>query len=243
VKVLVTGGRGTLGRRVVERLQAAGHQALAAGRRGPIVLDLSTGAGLDDAVRGAEAIVHCASDPGGRDVREVEVEGTARLVAAARRAGTRHLIYVSIVGVDRVPLPYYRHKLHAEKVVEHGRLPWSILRATQFFPFVEHMLTSSPVLVAPRGFLVQAVAVEEVAARLVRAVDEGPAERLLEFAGPEIREVADLARSLRRARRLRRPILSPWLPGRRSTALRRGGLTSAGAERGTLTWESWLAGG
>jgi uncharacterized protein YbjT (DUF2867 family) len=242
VKVLVTGGRGALGSRVVERLRADGQEALAAGRSGPVVLDLSTGEGLERALEGVDAVVHCASNPTGRDVRTVEVEGTARLLKAARRAGTRHLVYVSIVGVDRVPYPYYQYKFHAEKVVERGHVPWSILRSTQFHPFLEQLLMSFPVLLAPRGVVVQPVDAGEVAGRLVRALDEGPANRVLEFGGPEIREVVDLARSLRRARGLRRPILRPRLPGRFGAAVREGGLTCRSCERGTLTWERWLAG-
>jgi uncharacterized protein YbjT (DUF2867 family) len=242
VRVLVTGGRGMLGRPLVERVRARGHEVLVAGRRGPVVLDLTTGAGLEGAVEGVDAILHCATNPLGRDAREVEVEGTARLLQAARRAGTRHLVYMSIVGVDRLSYRYYRYKVHAEKVVEHGEVPWSILRATQFFPFVERLLTSSPVLLAPRGFRLQPVAVEEVAARLVQVLDEGPAARMPDFAGPEVRELADLARSLRDARRLRRPILRPWLPGSMASAVRKGALINSGAERGTVRWEDWLAG-
>jgi len=242
VKVLVTGGQGMLGRPLVERLRARGHEARAAGRRGPVKVDLTTGEGLEAAVEGVDAIVNCATNPLGRNAREVEVEGTARLLQAARRAGTGHLVYVSIVGVDRLPYSYYEYKVHAEKVVEHAGVPWSTLRATQFFPFVEKLLTLPPVLLAPRGFRLQPVAVEEVAERLVRALDEGPAARLPDFAGPQVRELADLARSLRDARGLRRPLLRPWLPGRLARAVSEGALISAGAERGTLGWEAWLAG-
>jgi uncharacterized protein YbjT (DUF2867 family) len=243
VRVLVTGGRGTLGRRVVEQLKAGGHDPVAASRSSAVTLDLTTGAGLQAAIEGAEAIVHCASNPRGRDAREVEVEGTARLIAAASRARTAHLIYISIVGVDRVPYSYYEYKLHAEKVVEHGGVPWSILRTTQFFPFVASLLTAPPVLLAPRGFLLQPVATHEVAALLVRAVDEGPRGRLPDLGGPAIREVAGLARTLRAALCLRRPVLRPWLPGRLAASIREGALTAPRGERGSRTWEEWLAGG
>jgi uncharacterized protein YbjT (DUF2867 family) len=242
VRVLVTGGRGMLGRHVVEQLRAAGHDAVSGSRSSNVEIDLASGAGLEPALEGAESIVHCASNPRGRNAREVEVEGTARLAEAARRAGTSHLVYISIVGVDRVPYAYYEYKLHAEKVLEQGGLPWSILRATQFFPFLARRLIALPLgMVAPRGFPVQPVATEEVAGRLVRAVVEGPGGRLPDLGGPEIREVADFARSLRAARHLRRPILRPWLPGKLAAAVRAGGLTTPGGERGTRTWEEWLA--
>ena len=240
MNVLVTGGRGVLGRRVVARLQASGHAARVAGRSGPVVLDLATGVGLEAAVQGVEAVVHCASHPSARDTRVVEVEGSARLARAAREAGVGHLAYISIVGVDRVPLPYYRHKLHAERVIEDSGTPFSVLRATQFFPFVERLLLAAPVMIAPRGFRAQPVDVDAVAARLVRAVDEGPGGRLTDLGGPEVREVADLARALRAARGLRRPVVRPWLPGAVVRAVRAGGLTCPDGDRAGPTWEEWL---
>jgi uncharacterized protein YbjT (DUF2867 family) len=242
VKVLVTGGRGLLGREVVRQLSEGGHQPLAAGRRGPVVLDVRTGEGLEAALAGVDAVIHCASNSRGRDAREVEVEGTARLVQAARSASVVHLVYISIVGVERVPLAYYRYKLHAEKVVEHGRVPWTILRATQFFPFQERLFMATPVLLAPGGFVAQPVDVGEVAARLIRALEEGPATRVHEFGGPEIRTVESLVRSLVRVRGLRRPVLRPRLPGPFAAAVRAGGLTCPDGERGRLTWERWLTG-
>lgn len=242
MNVLVTGGTGTLGRQVVRQLEATGDQVLALSRRGPVMLDLATGAGLESALRGVETVVHCATDPFGKDPRRVEVEGTARLVRAAAGEGVSHVVYVSIVGVDRVPYPYYRYKLAAERVVEAGPVPWSILRATQFHPFVAWLLTRLPVLLAPRGFVLQPVAVQEVASRLVRAVREGAAGRLRDFGGPQVREASDLARALRRARHLRRPVLRPWLPGPFAAAVRAGGLICPEGEHGALTWEQWLAG-
>src|SRR5687767_14879301 len=106
--VLVTGGTGTLGRALVARLHAGGEQPRVLSRRvgpGLVTGDLDTGAGLEEALRDVSVVVHAASRHG-RDVA-----GTQRLVAAARRVGADpHLVFVSIVGVDRVPLPYYREK-------------------------------------------------------------------------------------------------------------------------------------
>jgi len=240
VRVLVTGGRGLLGRQVGELLRRSGHEALAAGRRGPLVMDVRKDADVEAALEGVDAVMHCASNPMGRNAREVEVEGTARVVAAAHRRGVGHLLYVSVVGVDRVPLAYYRYKLHAETVVEQGRVSWTILRATQLFPYVEMLLTAAPVLIAPRGFLVQPVAVEGVAQRLVRALGEGPMEQRLQYGGPEVRELGELASSLRAARGLRRPLLKPWLPGQLGAAVRAGGLLCVDCGRGAITWEEWL---
>ena len=87
MRVVVTGGRGMLGRHVVELLRRSGHEALEAGRHGPLVMDVRKDADVEAALEGVDAVVHCASNPLGRDAREVEVEGTARVVAAAHRQG------------------------------------------------------------------------------------------------------------------------------------------------------------
>src|SRR6185312_2968622 len=133
--VLVTGGTGTLGSAVVARLRAAGSEPRVLSRKagpGHLVGDLDSGAGLDEAVRGAAVVVHAATRPGH------DVAGTERLVAALRRSAPgAHLVYVSIVGVDRVPLPYYREKLAVEGVVEGAGAPWTIQRITQFHTLLD----------------------------------------------------------------------------------------------------------
>ena len=119
--VLVTGGTGVLGKQVVERLGSAGLEARVlsrSGRPGTLRGDLSTGEGLDLAVRGAETIIHCASSPF-RNARQTDVEGTKRLLEAAITAGVSHVVYISIVGIDRASsYPYYRIKLDTERLIE-----------------------------------------------------------------------------------------------------------------------------
>jgi uncharacterized protein YbjT (DUF2867 family) len=131
-ETLVTGGTGVLGRRVVERLLAAGVEARVLsrnGRPGTIRGDLSTGEGLGEAVRGVDTVIHCASRPF-RESRRVDVEGTVRLLEVAAGAGVSHVVYISIVGIDRVPsYPYYRIKLETERVVEGSLVSHTILRA------------------------------------------------------------------------------------------------------------------
>jgi uncharacterized protein YbjT (DUF2867 family) len=137
--VLVTGGTSRLGRRVVRRLRDAGRDVRVLTRRSPeatdgvrhLTGDLRSGEGVDAAVDGVAAIVHCATSGKG------DVATTRTLVRAASRAGSPHLVYVSIVGVDHLPAwGYSKAKLQAERVVADSGLPWTILRATQFYDYL-----------------------------------------------------------------------------------------------------------
>jgi uncharacterized protein YbjT (DUF2867 family) len=135
--VLVTGGTGRLGRRVVDRLRAEGVEPRVMSRSGrpdTIKGDLLTGEGIEAAVRGADTIIHAAQSPT-RKSRRTAVEGIERLLEIATRASVSHFVYISIVGLERVPLSYYREKLDAERLVERSPVPWTILRSTQFHEF------------------------------------------------------------------------------------------------------------
>src|SRR5207244_2439574 len=144
--ILVTGAAGHLGRDFVRIAAAAGHtiQALsrqpapAGGSLRWVTGDLSTGDGLAAAVDGMDAVVHAAGEP--RNALAVDVDGTRRLSDAAHQAGVSHFVFVSILGVDRIPAAYYRHKLAAERIVADSGVPFSILRASQFHYFVDMLL-------------------------------------------------------------------------------------------------------
>jgi uncharacterized protein YbjT (DUF2867 family) len=251
--VLVTGGTGALGRPLVRELVAVGHRVRVMSRRGEPAdrggaptwaqADLSSGEGLAAAVAGVDTIVHAASQPFGATV-EVDVQGTRRLLAAARLARIRHLIYVSIVGIDHVPLAYYRHKLTAEAIVMQGPVRWSIQRATQFHPFLNVLLRRAaqlPVLLLPTDLRVQPVDPAEVAVRLRALVEAGPAGRADDFGGPEVLSVGEAAQSWRTAYGLRRPLVHIPLPGALARALRRGDNTCPKGRAGVITWARWLA--
>jgi len=250
--VLVTGGTGTLGRQVVLRLRQAGYRARILSRhpRGHVDTvegDLATGHGLARAVTGMDAIVHAASathEPWRGNA--VDVAGTRRLLGAAREAGVKHLVLVSIVGIDRVPTyPYYRTKLKAEAVVREGAVPWSILRATQFHPFVELMLGGFcrlPGLAAvPYNIQLQPVDAGEVAQRVVDVVTGSPAGMLPDFGGPEIHDLKDLATSWLAARKSRRKLLNLPVPFRFARQMAAGGLLCPDHKEGSLTFERYLA--
>lgn len=252
MRVLVTGSTGTLGRHVVRAALTARHAVRAQSRQLHaddasnvewVQADLASGAGVDEMVVGADAIVHAASDP--RKPEAVDVEGTRRLIEAAHTARVEHLIYVSIVGIDRIPLGYYRAKAEAERIVAESGLPHSILRATQFHAFVDQIISavvSVPlILPLPTDFQVQSVAAAEVAGRLVRALTEGPSGRLVDFAGPERMTLGEAAVTWRAVRGVRKPLVRVPLFGAFATGFRAGHNTVARGEQGTVRWEDWLA--
>ena len=249
--VLVTGGTGQLGREVVPRLVSGGYDVRLLSRqdRPPradgveaVRGDVLMGDGLDRAVSGVAAVVHCATSPF-RRARRTEVDGTRRLTVAAASARRPHLIYISIVGVDRHPLPYYKAKRAAEVVVEAAGLPYTILRATQFHSLLDGMFTRLarlPVLPAPRGVRFQPLDAGEAAARLVGLVDAGPSGRVADMGGPEVRGFDDLARAWSHARGRSRRVLPLPIAGRAARAFKQGVNLCPGHKDGTVTWEDWL---
>jgi uncharacterized protein YbjT (DUF2867 family) len=244
-RFLVTGGTGSLGSRVVERLRGAGQGIRVLSRSGrPDTLrgDLATGEGLEAAVEGVETVVHCASSP--IRTRQVDVEGTERLLGVAGRAGVSHFHFISVVGVDRNPyFPYYRLKLETERIVERSEVPWTILRATQFHGFIllfVRPLGRLPVMPAPKDFLFQPIDVGEVAVRVAELALAAPAGRVPDVGGPQVRTFADLARAYLEAAGLRRRVVEVPFPGRMARALREGAQLAPDGRYGEVRWEEFL---
>ncbi|MFF0749529.1 SDR family oxidoreductase [Streptomyces sp. NPDC004267] len=239
--ILVTGGTGTLGRLVAARLRDAGHEVRVLSRHSePYAVDLREGGpGLDEALAGVDTVVHCATTQTGGD------EDAARhLVGAAQREGVRHLVYISIVGVDEVPFPYYKAKFAVEKIVEESGLGYTILRATQFHDLVLRFLEITaklPVMLLPAGWSDQPVDTDEVAARLAELASAPPAGRVPDMGGPEIRSFADLARAYLRASGRRRALLCVPVPGAASRGFREGGHLAPDHMDGRVTFEEFLS--
>jgi uncharacterized protein YbjT (DUF2867 family) len=254
MRVAVVGGTGTFGKLAVSELKTRGHEVVSLSRNAPSgaaggehrAIDLSTGAGLRDALQGIELVVDASNVPtGGKKARAVLVDGTRRLVEAEAAAGVARHFLISIVGIDRVPMGYYKLKVEQEQVLESAQgVAITILRATQFHQLVDYAFGSASRFgFLPRaGIPVQPVDPREVAAVLADGVGEGLWDGRREFAGPEIRTLTELARAWKRARAKARPQLPVPLVGRLGRALKAGGLTSADAPRAKLTFEQWLAG-
>lgn len=248
--VLITGASGTLGRLVARQLRASSHPVRLLVRRAPTappgfshaIGDLRDGATLLAALEGVGTVVHCASDP--HDAREVDLFGTARLLEAMRATGAKHLIYVSIVGVDRIPLRYYGAKRDAERLVERSGLGWTIQRATQFHQLVDALmatLSRYPLMPIPRHLSFQPLAPTDLAQRLVRHVTDGPAGRPADFGGPDVHTASHLASSWLEAHDRRRPQLPTPLPGRVGRAMKEGANLCPDQAEGNQTWHQYLA--
>ena len=253
--ILVTGGTGTLGRLVVARLRDAGRDVRVLSRSARVAPagvelvngDLTTGEGIDAAVDGVDVIVHCAGGPKGDD------DKARHLVRAASKASSPHLVYISVVGADRVPVVgridramfgYFASKRAAELVVAGSGLPFTTLRATQFHELiliVARAMAKLPVIPAPAGFRFQPIDAEEVAARLVELALGRPAGLVPDLGGPRLYPLTDLIRSYLQATGKRRPIVRVRMPGGAAAAIRNGSNLTPDRAVGRTTWEEFLA--
>jgi uncharacterized protein YbjT (DUF2867 family) len=223
---VVTGGTGSLGRHVVAALPGAKPVSRSTGT------DLLRGKGLG-ALR-ADVVVHCATS----FRHEVDM---AKAVLAAKPA---HLVYISIVGCDKVPLPYYKQKHAAERLIMNSGTPHTILRATQFHSLLRKMFDSTsklPLMLVP-GFAFQPIDEAEVGIELATLAQAAPAGIAPEMGGPEIREAIDFARMYLTATGKKRTLVRLKAPGATYRAYRAGGNLSPGRAVGERTFGNYLNG-
>ncbi|MFM9492723.1 SDR family oxidoreductase [Streptomyces galilaeus] len=242
MRVAVAGGTGLVGKYVVAELRAAGHV--------PVILapshrvDLTTGVGLAEKLSGSDAVIDVTNIVTTRRRTAVDFfsRTTGHLISAARARQVAHLVTLSIVGSDEVDFGYYFGKRAQEELVRDGGVPWTVVRATQFFEFPEPLLNSvSPVVMVPR-MLTRPVAAQDVAEALVEHVVRGPVGMAPEIAGPDRLDMVDMARRIARARGRRRLVVPVTLPGRVGKAMTTGGLLPRGDYlRGRRTFDAHLA--
>jgi uncharacterized protein YbjT (DUF2867 family) len=249
--ILLTGGTGALGRLVLPLLHEHDRDVRVLSRRphgpGSVVGDLATGAGLDAAVTGADTILHCAGNAKGDE------EMARHLVRAALRAGRPHVVSISVVGADRVPVVsradramfgYFAAKRAAEQVVAGSGLPWTTLRATQFFSLtltVVAQLAKLPVVPVAAGVRFQPVDGGEVAHRLVELALGRPAGLVDDLGGPRVLAMGELVRAYLRATGRRRPIVAVRFGGQAYRAVRAGANLAPEQAVGRRTWDDFLA--
>jgi uncharacterized protein YbjT (DUF2867 family) len=259
-RILVTGGTGHLGRDLVGRLLGQGRRVRVLARlpgddpnvewaRG----DLSTGAGLREALAGVTTVVNAATfspiaQRGGLRLTDffttpaaVDVDGTARLLEECRRAKVGHLLHVSIVGLSKeASLPYNKVKLQGETMVRESDLPWSVVRAGPFHYLLALLLASMrwmPWWLLPDGVM-DVVDTADVAAYLVECIDDGRRGLRDEIGGPTPQALPALARQYLQARRLHRRVIALDVAPRTAARM---GLVEAHGRRGTIGWPEWLA--
>ncbi|WP_334270948.1 SDR family oxidoreductase [Saccharopolyspora indica] len=248
MRILVTGATGTLGQQVVPALLEAGHDVVRMSRRaapdaGWRQADLATGEGLDDAVRDVDAIAHLASSPyKGKYTQRTDVDGTQRLRDAARRAGVGHLLFASIVGIDDIPWKFFKQKLAGEELVRDG-VPWSIVRATQFYPAIDMVLSGAarlPLMPVPAKVPGQPVDPGVVARAIAENLAAGPSKQITNVCGPEVMTFKELATAWLEARGHRKSQFPLHVPGALGKAFRAGALTLPDHPTEGPTWQDWL---
>lgn len=252
--VLLTGATGTLGQAFVSVIEETGHTLRLASRHPPsdgtphewVQMDLSAESSdaLSEALAGVDAVLHAATQAGFGS-KSVDVEGTRRLARAAERVGTEHFVYPSIVGIDQMPLRYYRMKRQAEHIVRESDVPHTILRATQFHELIDLALSALawlPVMFVPTDFRIQPIAARDVALRLLQCLAAGPAEERLRMGGPEVLTGRELAETWLEVQDKQKPIVRLPLPGQTAQGFREGAATAPEQAEGEITWGAWLRG-
>ncbi len=254
-RTLLTGGRGLLSVELVPRLVGAGHTVRVMSRAAVRAADdfslewaqadLTSGAGLDEAVRSVEIIIHTASSPIHHSYG-VDVRGTYNLLQAAYRAGVAHIVYVSSVGADCIDHPYYANRLAAEQAIINSGLPYTIVRTTPTHHLLDRYLRTArrlawlPALPLPSDFRLQPADNGDIADYLMQHIGAKPAGLLDGFGGPEVLGFDQIAQTWLAAQGIYRPLTRLPLPGALARALRDGLNTLPARRLGWTTWAAWV---
>jgi uncharacterized protein YbjT (DUF2867 family) len=242
VKTAVLGGKGLLGSHLVPLLAQRSYEITTTTRNpmdeGEVKADFLTGEGMREAITGADVVVHLVSDA--TKPKKTDIDGTRRLLAMM---DGQHLVYISIVGVDRHPFSYYKAKHQTEHLIRESGVPHSILRATQFHDFIARIMKAAcrpPLALIPKRFVFQPIDTGEVAAALAELIESQSPGLQPDLAGPEILTAEHLARTLMEAIGRERPMLNLPVPGQAARAFRDGLHTNPDRSVGSKTWSEYL---
>jgi uncharacterized protein YbjT (DUF2867 family) len=245
MKIVVIGGSGLIGTKLVNNLRRHGHEVVAASPSSGV--NILTGAGLAEALSGAQVVVDVANSPSFEDRAVLEFFETAgrNLLAAEASAGVAHHVALSIVGVDRLPSSgYFRAKVAQENLIKASGIPYTILRATQFFEFVGAIAQSATdgqtVRLSPA--LMQPVASDDVAGALADIAIEEPLNGTVELAGPEPISMDELVRRFLSATQDARKVITDAHARYFGAELNDQSLTPGDKPRiGSMRFEDWLS--
>lgn len=246
MRIAVAGATGRIGQLTIAALEGAGHQTVPVSRAAGV--DAYTGSGLDAALAGVDAVLDTVNTPASDQAEIVDFFGTItrNLLAAEERAGVRHHVLLSIVGLEHgQATPHYAGKREQERLVTGGPVPWSIVRATQFHDFAAMVAgwTEQDGVATIAPLLVQPIALADVAAVLAEVAVAPPLRGKLDIAGPETQDLVDMARRTFAARGQDIKLIPTWRgvfgPDMSGEVL----LPGEGARLAPTTFEDWLAGG
>ena len=244
MKIVVIGGTGLIGSKVVERLKGRAHEAIAASPNSGV--NTITGEGLKEAMAGTQVVIDLANSPSFEDKAVLEFFETSgrNLLAAEAAAGVRHHVALSIVGTDRTPdNGYFRAKVAQEKLIEASGIPYTIIRSTQFLEFLRGIAASSAdgnkVRLSPGLF--QPIAAEDVAAFVADLALAAPHDGIVEIAGPERAPFNEIvARYLKAVGDLRQVVSDPEAPYFGGRVEERSLVPLGEARLGRIGLDEWL---
>jgi uncharacterized protein YbjT (DUF2867 family) len=243
MKIAVIGGTGLIGSRVVKILNASGHEAVPHSPSSGV--DLLSGQGLPEALKGAGVVVNLTNSPTFDDASPAFFQTTMdNLLAAAKAAGVGHAVILSIVGADQVPgLVYYRAKVLQEDILKAGPVPYSIVRATQFFEFIDAALswTADENTVRLPATLVQPIAAADVAQAVADVSVGAPLMGTRSVAGPEVFRLDELGKITLATRGDHRTVVTDNSAGMFAAAAGDALIAKDGAVIAKTTYREWLA--
>jgi uncharacterized protein YbjT (DUF2867 family) len=250
MKILVTGGTGTLGQAFTKQAIEKNIEVRIASRRPPqkeitewSFLDLETGEGLQNALMDVDIVLHTATSPL-KNSDLIDVQGTKNLVESCKEHHIKHLLFPSIVGIESLPLPYYQSKMKAENIIKESGVPYTIMRSTQFHSLIDklfHGLTKFPISFLPTQFKCQSVDVDEVASAMLDLCQVSPQGSINDFGGPEIltfKEMFSIWKQYRKRKTLMIPL--PSIPLALFKAIEEGKNTNIEQKKGRATWAQWV---
>jgi uncharacterized protein YbjT (DUF2867 family) len=244
MKIVVIGGSGLIGSKLVKILRERGNEVVPASPATGV--DTLTGKGLDDALKGAQVVVDVSNSPSFEDTAVMKFfeTSTRNLLAAEKKSGVKHHVALSIVGADRNPdSGYLRAKMAQEKLIKASTVPYTILRATQFFEFIGGIADAGTEgnTVRLTSAKLQPIAADDVAAALAPVVLGEPVNGVIEVAGPEPLPLAEMARRWLTAKHDKRQVVADAKARYFGTELNDRSLTPGDNPRiGKIRFDEWL---